>query len=95
FAKIELARSNAFFGAWALASDDARLAEAAACARLTALDACQYAGEETIQIHGGIGITWIADPHLFVRRGWHLKALLGPAAVWRERLIQALPEGNT
>ncbi|MBV1903548.1 MAG: acyl-CoA/acyl-ACP dehydrogenase [Marinosulfonomonas sp.] len=95
FAKIELARSNAFFGAWALASDDARLAEAAACARLTALDACQYAGEETIQIHGGIGITWIADPHLFVRRGWHLKALLGPAAIWRERLIQALPEGNS
>ena len=95
FAKIELARSNAFFGAWALASDDERLAEAAACARLTALDACQYAGEETIQIHGGIGITWIANPHLFVRRGWHLKALLGPAAIWRERLIQSLPEGNT
>ena len=90
FAKIELARSNAFFGAWALAENDDRLAEAAACARLTALEACQFACEESIQIHGGIGYTWVADPHLFLRRGWHLKAMLGPATIWSERLVGAL-----
>jgi len=97
FAKIELARSNAFFGAWALAENDERLAEAAACARLTALDACQFACEEAIQIHGGIGYTWVASPHLFLRRGWHLKAMLGPATIWSERLVGALkaPENLT
>ncbi|KEJ94407.1 acyl-CoA/acyl-ACP dehydrogenase [Sulfitobacter pseudonitzschiae] len=87
FAKIELARSNAFFGAWALASGDSRLPEAAAVARLTALDAVQFATEESIQLHGGIGFTWAADPHLFLRRGWQLKAELGTAAIWRERLL--------
>ena len=95
FAKIELARSNAFFGAWALAKNDERLTEAAACARLTALDACQFTCEETIQIHGGIGYTWVADPHLFLRRGWHLKALLGPSAIWSERLVGALKAPQT
>ncbi|MBC7138722.1 MAG: acyl-CoA/acyl-ACP dehydrogenase [Defluviimonas sp.] len=87
FAKIELARSNAFFGVWALASKDGRLPEAAAVARLTALDAVQFATEETIQLHGGIGFTWAADPHLFLRRGWQLKAELGPADAWRDRLL--------
>ena len=87
FAKIELARSNAFFGAWALASSDSRLPEAAAVARLTALDAVQFATEESIQLHGGIGFTWAADPHLFLRRGWQLKAELGPSAIWRDRLL--------
>ena len=95
FAKIELARSNAFFGAWALAENDERLPEAAACARLTALDACQFAGEEAIQIHGGIGYTWVADPHLFLRRGWHLKAMLGPNTIWSERLVNALSAPET
>lgn len=90
FAKIELARSNAFFGVWALASGDRRLPEAAAVARLTALDAVQFVTEESIQLHGGIGFTWAADPHLFLRRGWQLKAELGPADAWRDRLIDNL-----
>ena len=91
-ARIELARSNAFFGAWALASGDTRLAEAASVARLTALDAVQFTTEESIQLHGGIGFTWAADPHLFLRRGWQLKAELGPAAMWRERLLGNLAD---
>jgi acyl-CoA dehydrogenase len=94
FAKIELARSNAFFGAWALASRDSRLPEAAAVARLTALDAVQFATEESIQLHGGIGFTWAADPHLFLRRGWQLKADLGSADAWRERLIGHLAQAT-
>jgi alkylation response protein AidB-like acyl-CoA dehydrogenase len=93
FAKIELARSNAFFGAWALASGDNRLAEAAAVARLSALDAVQFTTEESVQLHGGIGFTWAADPHLFLRRGWQLKAELGPADLWRERLLCDLANG--
>jgi len=92
FAKIELARSNAFFGAWALASRDNRLGEAAAVARLTALDAVQFTTEESIQLHGGIGFTWAADPHLFLRRGWQLKAELGPTDLWRERLLGDLTD---
>lgn len=94
FAKIELARSNAFFGAWALASGDSRLSEAAAVARLTALDAVQFTTEESIQLHGGIGFTWAADPHLFLRRGWQLKAELGPADMWRERLLDNMADAQ-
>ncbi len=94
FAKIELARSNAFFGAWALASGDSRLPEAAAVARLTALDCVQFVTEESIQLHGGIGFTWAADPHLFLRRGWQMKAELGSAEVWSERLIGHLAQAS-
>ena len=94
FAKIELARSNAFFGAWALASGDERLSEAAAVARLAALDAVQFTTEESVQLHGGIGFTWAADPHLFLRRGWQLKAELGLADLWRERLLCNLADGQ-
>ena len=76
------------------AANNAWVHDAAAVARLTALDAVQFATEETIQLHGGIGFTWDADPHLFLRRGWQLKADLGPAAMWRERLLGHLADAQ-
>lgn len=90
YTKIEIARSNAFYAAWALEADAPELPLAAAAARLAATDAYEFAAKETIQVHGGIGATWEADPHLYYRRARALQSLLDSPLVWRDRLVDAL-----
>ncbi|MDB5970233.1 MAG: acyl-CoA dehydrogenase [Hydrocarboniphaga sp.] len=90
YTKIEIARSNAFYAAWALEADAPELALAAAAARLAATEAFEFAAKETIQVHGGIGATWEADPHLFYRRARALGSLLDSTPVWRDRLVEEL-----
>jgi alkylation response protein AidB-like acyl-CoA dehydrogenase len=41
---------------------------------------------ESIQIHGGVGFTWDADPHLHYRRAKQNDLLLGYHGIHRERL---------
>ncbi len=98
YANNQIARSNAYYGAWALERAPDRLPEAAAAARVSASDAYWYAARENIHIHGGIGFTWEADPHLYYRRALQLGMMIGSAPVWRERLVSALEalpeEGN-
>ena len=68
YVKNELARSNAYYGAWALAADAAEMPLAAAAARIAATEAFYFASKENIQTHGGIGFTWEVDCHLYYRR---------------------------
>ncbi len=90
YVEIELARSNAYFGAWALSNDSHDLGRAACGARASATEAFELASTEMVQLHGGVGYTWEYDCHLFYRRAKLLAAVLGGAALWRERLIQRL-----
>lgn len=90
YAELELARSNCYYAAWALSTDDAALAEAAACARLSVSRAAFFCTKECIQIHGGIGFTWELDAHLFYRRSKLLSGVIGGQTRWREILIKAL-----
>lgn len=90
YVAIQLARSNAYYGAWALEHDAPELAEAAASARLAATDAFTLAAKENIQTHGGMGFTWEADCHLYYRRARELAVGLGSTRYWRDRLIDTL-----
>jgi len=90
YAAIQLATSNAYYGAWALSTGDAELSTAACGARISASDAFDLAGVEMIQMYGGVGYTWEYDCHLFYRRAKALALVLGGAGEWRERLIQRL-----
>jgi len=90
YVEIELARSNAYYGAWALSTDSPELPVAACGARASATEAFDLASQEMIQLHGGVGYTWEFDCHLFYRRAKYLGALLGSAHQWREQLIQRL-----
>ncbi len=90
YVEIELARSNGYYGAWALSTDSPELAIAACGARASASDAFELASQEMIQLHGGVGYTWEFDCHLFYRRAKLLTAALGSANQWRENLIQRL-----
>ncbi len=90
YCAVELARSNAYYGAWALSSDSDELITAACSARVSACDAFDLNSVEMIQIFGGVGFTWEYDCHLFYRRAKYLGAMLGTASAWREKLITRL-----
>ncbi len=90
YVSIQLARSNAYYGAWALEHESPELVTAACGARVSASDACELAGTEMIQMHGGVGYTWEYDCHMFYRRAKLLGLALGSAGEWREKLIQRL-----
>ena len=94
YVKIELAKSNAYYGAWALSSDSNELPVAAAGARVSAIDAYHYASKENIQIHGGVGFTWEYDCHLFYRRAKQLALNIGSIRQWKENLISNLEKRN-
>jgi acyl-CoA dehydrogenase len=91
---IELARSNAYFGAWALNTDAPELSVAAATARISGCDAFHFAAKENIQIHGGMGFTWEFDCHLYYRRARQLGLALGSIRRWKDRLIGELDRRN-
>ncbi len=92
YVKNELARSNCFYGAWALATESEELPQAAAGARISATQAFHYGAKENIQIHGGIGFTWEADCQFFYRRSKLLGLVIGSELQWKEKLVSALEE---
>jgi alkylation response protein AidB-like acyl-CoA dehydrogenase len=94
YIKNELARSNAYYGAWALNSDAPELAVAASGARIAASDAYWYAAKENIQTHGGMGFTWEVDCHLYFRRSRQLALVAGAPRLWKERLVSQLERRN-
>ena len=95
YVKLELARSNCYYAAMALADDAADLDIAAAAARIGATEAYRFAAQENIQVHGGIGFTWEADPQFHYRRSKLLALALGGAHRWKDRLVSALEKANT
>jgi acyl-CoA dehydrogenase len=90
--KLELARSNCYYGAWALSHEAPELGVAASLSRVSATEAFELATQESIQLHGGVGYTWEYDCHLFYRRAKLLGVALGSAADWREKLISRVSE---
>jgi len=94
YIKNELARSNAYYGAWALGDGVAELPVAAAAARVAASEAFWFAAKENIQTHGGMGFTWDVDCHLFYRRAQQLGLVAGGAKAWKERLVSQLERRN-
>ena len=90
YVAVELARSNAYFGAWALESEAVELPIAAATSRVAACDAGWIATKENIQVHGGMGFTWELDCHLYYRRAKLLGLALGSGRDWKRKLINHL-----
>lgn len=83
----ELARSNAYYGAWALSAQAPELPLAASMARVSSTEAYYLAAKENIQTHGGMGFTWELDCHLYYRRAKMLALQLGSIAHWKDRVV--------
>lgn len=94
YVSTELARSNCYYGAWALSSDAAELPEAAATARVAATKAYQHCSKNNIQVHGGMGFTWEFDCHLHYRRSNLLALIIGSQSQWEDMLIDRLEKRN-
>lgn len=93
--ELELARSNAYYAAWAMSSAGPELPLAAATARVSASEAYSQAAEESLHLHGGIGYTWEADCHFHYRRARLLSVSLGSRAYWSDRLLEHLTEKSS
>jgi len=94
YVKLELARSNAYYGAMMLTDGGADLPLAAAAARIAASEAYDFAAKENIQTHGGIGFTWEADTQFHYRRAKLLALSLGGPMAWKDKLVTRLEQKN-
>ncbi len=94
YVKNEVARSNCYYGAWALNTNAAELPVAASAARIAASEAYWFASKENIQTHGGMGFTWEVDCHLYYRRSRQLALVAHAPKVWKERLVSQLERRN-
>lgn len=84
----ELARAASEHAALREGAPDFR--QAAAAARLQAIEAYDTCARECVQVHGGTGVTWESGLHLHLRRARTLAIELGPAIVWEDILINTL-----
>jgi alkylation response protein AidB-like acyl-CoA dehydrogenase len=89
-----LARSNCYYGAWALSTNGPELPEAAAAARISATQAFQHCAKNNIQVHGGMGFTWEFDCHMYYRRANATALGLGSLSYWEDALIERMRKKN-
>ena len=94
YVKLELARSNAYYGAMMLTDGGADLPLAAAAARIAATEAYDFASKENIQTHGGIGFTWEADTQFHLRRAKLMALSIGGPMAWKDKLVTRLEQKN-
>jgi alkylation response protein AidB-like acyl-CoA dehydrogenase len=90
YVSATLARSNSYYGAWALSTGASELPVAAATARVSATQAFQHCAKNNIQVHGGVGFTWAFDCHLYYRRANLLAVSLGSLSQWEDALIERM-----
>ena len=95
YVSATLARSNAYYGAWAVSTNAAELPVAAATVRVSSTQAYQHCAKNNIQVHGGMGFTWAFDCHLHYRRSNALALIIGPQSQWEDRLIEQMRLANT
>ena len=87
--EVESARATSRWASWVIEQPDGDASEAASLAKASCSDAYLRAARENIQIHGGVGFTFEADPHLYYRRARSSEELLGDAAYHRSRMLKA------
>ena len=102
----ELATSAVWDAARAAATGGDQLSYASAVAAVLAADAADLCANLNTQVHGGIGMTWEHDAHLFMRRATASLALLDPGraaaditdlvrrGVVRTRAVELPPEAE-
>ena len=90
YVAVELARSLAYWAAWAVAEGDEQADLAAAAAKSQAAEAAVLACEKSIQAHGGIGFTWEHPLHRYYKRALWLEGVLGYGREQRAEIAASL-----
>jgi alkylation response protein AidB-like acyl-CoA dehydrogenase len=87
---VETARTASWAAAWSAAQNAADLRERAATAKAWCSDALNAVAAETVQLHGGIAITWEHDAQLLFKRAHATSHLFGQPHEQRRRLLEHL-----
>ena len=87
---VEGMRSAVYHAAWSLGAASADAPVAAATAKIWCSDAGVRVAESALQVHGGIGFTWEADVHLYLKRAQLDSVAFGDARHHRARLAAIL-----
>jgi alkylation response protein AidB-like acyl-CoA dehydrogenase len=90
YVAVELARSLAYWAAWAVAEQDDQAELAVAAAKSQAAEAAVLACERSIQAHGGIGFTWEHPLHRYYKRALWLEGALGYGRELRAEVAASL-----
>ena len=85
---VEACRSATWYAGWLASQADDDLEETALVTKSYASDIAYRICADSIQILGGIGITWEHDAHLYFKRARASAQLLGNTAQRRETLYQ-------
>lgn len=83
FVALQLARSMAYWAAWAVSADDPDADLAVAGASVSAGEGAVFACEQSIQVHGGIGFTWEHVLHRYYKRAQWINGFEGSARTHR------------
>lgn len=84
---VETARTVSWAAAWA-ATQDADLSQPAALAKSWCSEALSRVASETVQLHGGVAITWEHDAQLVFKRAHAMDQLFGQAHEHRRRYFE-------
>ncbi|MCE7007160.1 acyl-CoA/acyl-ACP dehydrogenase [Kibdelosporangium philippinense] len=90
YADLELARSLTYWAAWALSEGDDQAGVAIAAAKAAAAEAAVTACERSIQVHGGVGMTWEHFLHRLYKRAQWLEAFGASARTLRGRIADSV-----
>ena len=87
---VELARSLAYWAAWAVSEGDEAADLACAAAKSQAGEAAVSACERSIQVHGGTGFTLEHPLHRYYKRALWIESALGYGREHRARVADAI-----
>jgi alkylation response protein AidB-like acyl-CoA dehydrogenase len=82
----ETAWSLTLYACWAIDTGSADAAKAVHAAKAKAAQAAVFSAERALQVHGGMGMSWEAAPHLYLRRAMTRAGWLG-GAHWHHRQV--------
>src|SRR5207253_2901139 len=88
---LELSRVGTHYAAWTSDAEDPQRQAAAAMCKGFVGEAAVFVTAEDIQIHGGVGFTWDADPHLLYRRSKAAPAAACPSNAIQPVLDRSVP----
>jgi alkylation response protein AidB-like acyl-CoA dehydrogenase len=88
--EVENAKSLNYYAAWAIDEKQPDAPLAVSMAKSYASDASRKVANAGIQLHGGIGMTWEHDLHLYMKRAKASEVAFGDATWHRERVASLL-----
>ena len=87
YSHIEIARSIAYYAAWAVEHQREELIQAANLALVSCNNAANFVAKENNLVHGGISFTWESDCHLYLKRAQLMSQVLGSNALFKQRIF--------